>query len=40
VGKNLPTARSEKVRVRLGETDGADEVRITDGPRDEHGGAA
>jgi pyrimidine operon attenuation protein/uracil phosphoribosyltransferase len=31
VGKNLPTARSEKVRVRLTETDGADEVRITDG---------
>jgi pyrimidine operon attenuation protein / uracil phosphoribosyltransferase len=32
VGKNLPTARSEKVRVRLDETDGADEVRIVDGP--------
>ena len=35
VGKNLPTARSEKVRVRLAETDGADEVRIADGPRKE-----
>ncbi len=32
VGKNLPTARTEKVRVRLEETDGgADEVRITGG---------
>jgi pyrimidine operon attenuation protein/uracil phosphoribosyltransferase len=31
VGKNLPTARSEKVRVRLAETDGVDEVRITGG---------
>jgi pyrimidine operon attenuation protein/uracil phosphoribosyltransferase len=31
VGKNLPTARSEKVRVRLTETDGRDEVRITPG---------
>ena len=31
VGKNLPTARSEKVRVRLAETDGGDEVRITGG---------
>ncbi|GAA1959482.1 bifunctional pyr operon transcriptional regulator/uracil phosphoribosyltransferase PyrR [Nocardioides panacihumi] len=31
VGKNLPTARTEKVRVRLTETDGADEVRITGG---------
>ena len=28
VGKNLPTARSENVRVRLAETDGVDEVRI------------
>jgi pyrimidine operon attenuation protein/uracil phosphoribosyltransferase len=35
VGKNLPTARSEKVRVRVAEIDGADEVRITDGPRTE-----
>ena len=29
VGKNLPTARSEKVRVRLVETDGADAVLIS-----------
>jgi len=29
VGKNLPTARSEKVRVRLAETDGADAVLIS-----------
>jgi pyrimidine operon attenuation protein/uracil phosphoribosyltransferase len=28
VGKNLPTARSETVRVSLVETDGIDEVRI------------
>jgi len=28
VGKNLPTAVDESVRVRLTETDGADEVRI------------
>ncbi|GAB7005582.1 bifunctional pyr operon transcriptional regulator/uracil phosphoribosyltransferase PyrR [Nocardioides sp. AN3] len=35
VGKNLPTARSEKVRVHLAETDGLDEVRITDGSQPE-----
>jgi pyrimidine operon attenuation protein/uracil phosphoribosyltransferase len=28
VGKNVPTARSEEVRVRLTEIDGADEVEI------------
>ena len=28
VGKNLPTARTERVGVRLTETDGRDEVRI------------
>jgi pyrimidine operon attenuation protein / uracil phosphoribosyltransferase len=28
VGKNLPTARTEKVKVHLEETDGVDEVRI------------
>ncbi|HEY0888896.1 MAG TPA: bifunctional pyr operon transcriptional regulator/uracil phosphoribosyltransferase PyrR [Nocardioides sp.] len=28
VGKNLPTARTERVAVRLAETDGTDEVRI------------
>ena len=31
VGKNLPTARSEKVRVLLAETDGTDMVTITGG---------
>ena len=31
VGKNLPTARSEKVRVRLAETDGGDAVTIIGG---------
>ena len=29
VGKNLPTARSERVNVRVEELDGADEVTIT-----------
>ncbi|HCQ19253.1 bifunctional pyr operon transcriptional regulator/uracil phosphoribosyltransferase PyrR [Dermacoccus nishinomiyaensis] len=29
VGKNLPTATSEHVRVRVAETDGSDEVRIS-----------
>lgn len=33
VGKNIPTARSEDVGVRLVEQDGVDEVVITDGPR-------
>ena len=28
VGKNLPTARAERVFVRLEETDGVDEVSI------------
>lgn len=28
VGKNLPTARSERVRLKLIETDGEDEVRL------------
>jgi pyrimidine operon attenuation protein/uracil phosphoribosyltransferase len=28
VGKNMPTALTEQVRVRLTETDGADEVRL------------
>jgi pyrimidine operon attenuation protein/uracil phosphoribosyltransferase len=31
VGKNLPSARAERVRVRLAETDGLDEVRICGG---------
>ena len=30
VGKNLPTARSERVNVRVSEVDGADEVTITE----------
>jgi pyrimidine operon attenuation protein/uracil phosphoribosyltransferase len=30
VGKNLPTARSERVNVRVSETDGVDEVTITE----------
>ena len=29
VGKNLPTARAERVNVRLEESDGIDEVSIT-----------
>ncbi len=32
VGKNLPTAHSERVHVRLQEDDGVDEVRILDAP--------
>ncbi|HUS15861.1 MAG TPA: bifunctional pyr operon transcriptional regulator/uracil phosphoribosyltransferase, partial [Chloroflexia bacterium] len=28
VGKNVPTARGEHIAVRLGETDGGDEVRL------------
>ncbi|NPC95173.1 bifunctional pyr operon transcriptional regulator/uracil phosphoribosyltransferase PyrR [Nocardioides sp. zg-DK7169] len=32
VGKNLPSARSERVMVRLSETDGLDEVRIAGRP--------
>lgn len=31
VGKNLPSARSERVDVRLAEVDGTDEVRISGG---------
>jgi pyrimidine operon attenuation protein/uracil phosphoribosyltransferase len=30
VGKNLPTARSERVNVRVSEIDGVDEVTITE----------
>jgi pyrimidine operon attenuation protein/uracil phosphoribosyltransferase len=33
VGKNLPTSLAERVRVRLSEVDGADEVRITPSSR-------
>ena len=31
VGKNLPTARAERVSVRLAEQDGVEEVRIAEG---------
>jgi pyrimidine operon attenuation protein/uracil phosphoribosyltransferase len=31
VGKNLPTSRSQSVRVRLAEVDGVDEVLVTEG---------
>ena len=31
VGKNVPTSRSQQVRVHLAETDGADEVLVTEG---------
>src|ERR671919_270047 len=30
VGKNLPTARNERVNVRVSELDGSDEVTITE----------
>jgi pyrimidine operon attenuation protein/uracil phosphoribosyltransferase len=29
VGKNIPTRRAERVRVRLSETDGIDEVSVS-----------
>ena len=32
VGKNIPTALAESVRVTLAETDGCDEVRLIGGP--------
>ncbi len=35
VGKNLPTARSERVSVRLSEIDGVDEVLLGPGPVEE-----
>jgi pyrimidine operon attenuation protein / uracil phosphoribosyltransferase len=31
VGKNVPTSRTQQVKVRLAEIDGADEVVVTDG---------
>ncbi len=31
VGKNVPTSRAQQVRVHLAETDGTDEVLVTDG---------
>ena len=33
VGKNVPTSRSQQVRVHLAETDGADEVLVTGGEK-------
>jgi pyrimidine operon attenuation protein / uracil phosphoribosyltransferase len=36
VGKNLPTARSERVNVHVDEIDGADEVAIAPTPVEEH----
>ncbi len=38
VGKNLPSAASERVMVRLTETDGHDDVRISADPGHEGGG--
>ena len=35
VGKNLPTRTGERVRVRLEEVDGVNEVSIDDGPTDQ-----
>ncbi len=37
VGKNLPTSATERVSVRLEETDGVNEVTIARGPGDESG---
>ena len=37
VGKNLPTSASERVSVRLEETDGVNDVTIARGPGDESG---
>ena len=39
VGKNIPTALDESVRVLLMETDGTDEVRITGKPTSGRDGA-
>ncbi len=33
VGKNVPTARSQQVKVHLAETDGTDEVLVTEGEK-------
>ena len=33
VGKNVPTSRTQQVRVHLTETDGADEVLVTEGDK-------
>ena len=34
VGKNLPTARSERIQVELAETDGADRILLVGGPEE------
>src|SRR5688572_27055333 len=34
VGKNLPTARSERIQVELGETDGADRILLVGTPEE------
>ena len=39
VGKNLPTARDQRVNVHVEEVDGSDEVTITATPRDRGGPA-
>jgi pyrimidine operon attenuation protein/uracil phosphoribosyltransferase len=40
VGKNLPTARGERVNVRVAEIDGVDEVTISEAPEPGGGGTA
>jgi pyrimidine operon attenuation protein/uracil phosphoribosyltransferase len=35
VGKNLPTARSERIQVQLAETDGADRILLVGAPEEE-----
>ena len=34
VGKNLPTARSERIQVQLVETDGVDQILLVDAPEE------
>jgi pyrimidine operon attenuation protein/uracil phosphoribosyltransferase len=34
VGKNLPTARSERIQVELAETDGADRILLVGAPEE------
>ena len=36
VGKNLPTARSERIQVELAETDGADRILLIGAPEERH----
>jgi pyrimidine operon attenuation protein/uracil phosphoribosyltransferase len=40
VGKNVPTARTQQVRVRLTEVDGVDEVLVGESGSAGSGGAA